>query len=107
MFDKSAKYWEGMGGLWNMTTVRKACGPTGYMKAYLQTDWMVMALPSSGRYVLLATTVLANEEIDSIPFVSITPIKIPHKFFGLSVADLVMDLQLMKSTYAKPHGQYV
>ena len=29
--------------------------------------------------------------------VSITPLKIPHKFFGLSVADLVMDLQLIKS----------
>ena len=26
--------------------------------------------------------VLANEPIDRIPFVSITPIKIPHKFFG-------------------------
>ena len=46
----------------------------------------------------MGSTVLANEEIDSIPFVSITPIKIPHKFFGLSIADLVMDLQLMKST---------
>ena len=42
--------------------------------------------------------VLANEEVDEIPFISICRIKIPHKFFGLSVADLVMDLQLMKST---------
>jgi hypothetical protein len=42
--------------------------------------------------------VLANEEVDFVPFISITPISIPHKFFGLSVADLVLDLQLMKST---------
>jgi len=46
----------------------------------------------------VGSLVLANEEIDRIPFVSITPVKIPHKFFGLSVADLVMDLQLIKST---------
>jgi hypothetical protein len=33
-----------------------------------------------------------------MPFISITPIKISHKFFGLSVADLVMPLQKIKST---------
>ena len=33
-----------------------------------------------------------------MPFVSLTPIPMPHRFFGLSVADLVMDLQLIKSS---------
>ena len=46
----------------------------------------------------VGSKILANEPIDKIPFVSLTPVKIPHKFFGLSVADLVMDLQLIKST---------
>ena len=46
----------------------------------------------------MGSKVLENDEIDSVPFVSLTPVKIPHKFFGLSIADLVMDLQLMKST---------
>lgn len=42
--------------------------------------------------------ILDNEEIDYIPFSMVTPIPMPHLFFGMSVADLVMDLQLMKST---------
>ena len=42
--------------------------------------------------------ILSNIEIDENPFSAITPIKMPHKFFGRSVADLVMDVQLIKST---------
>lgn len=45
-----------------------------------------------------AYIILDNEEIDEIPFISITPIRMPHKFFGRSVASQVMDLQLIKST---------
>ena len=41
---------------------------------------------------------LDNEPIDDMPFVSITPIPMPHKFFGMSMADETMDLQLVKST---------
>jgi hypothetical protein len=37
-------------------------------------------------------------EVDAIPFTAITPVILCHKFFGLSVADLVMDLQKIKST---------
>jgi hypothetical protein len=32
------------------------------------------------------------------PMASLCPVPIPHRFFGLSEADLVMDLQLIKST---------
>jgi len=39
-----------------------------------------------------------NIEVDAIPFASITPIILTHKFYGMSVADTVMDLQLIKST---------
>lgn len=42
--------------------------------------------------------ILFNEEVDSIPFDILTPVILPHKHFGLSIADLVMDLQLIKST---------
>jgi hypothetical protein len=35
---------------------------------------------------------------DSIPFVSVTPIPMPHRFYGRSVSELVEDIQLMKST---------
>ena len=42
--------------------------------------------------------VLDNEEVDFVPFASLSPVLVPHQFYGLSVADLVMDLQLIKST---------
>jgi len=37
-------------------------------------------------------------EIDSIPFVSMTPIIMPHRFYGRSVSELIEDIQLIKST---------
>ena len=42
--------------------------------------------------------VLENMPCDSIPFVSVTPIPMPHRFYGRSVSELVEDIQLMKST---------
>jgi len=42
--------------------------------------------------------ILDNEEIDYMPFVAITPIVMTHRFFGRSIADITMDLQLIKST---------
>ena len=38
------------------------------------------------------------EEVDEQPFDSITPLPIPHKFYGMSLADLTMDLQFIRST---------
>jgi hypothetical protein len=48
-----------------------------------------------------AVKLLDNEEIDSLPFRAWTPIPQPHKFFGLSLADLTMDLQLAQSTVVR------
>ena len=42
--------------------------------------------------------ILDNEEIDMIPFSTICPLPIPHKFHGMSIADTVQDVQLIKST---------
>tara|TARA_R100001443_G_scaffold21383_3_gene33662 strand:+ start:2413 stop:4596 length:2184 start_codon:yes stop_codon:yes gene_type:complete len=42
--------------------------------------------------------ILDNELCDSIPFVSLTPIMVPHRFFGRSVSEMTEDLQLIKST---------
>ena len=35
---------------------------------------------------------------DRCPFVSVTPILVPHRFYGRSVSELVEDVQLVKST---------
>jgi len=45
-----------------------------------------------------ADQILENMPCDNIPFVSVTPIPMPHRFYGRSVSELVEDIQLMKST---------
>ena len=41
------------------------------------------------------------EEVDYVPFHSICPIPIPHKFFGNSLADRTTDIQLIKTTITR------
>ncbi len=43
-------------------------------------------------------TILDDVIVDSHPFCSITPIIVPHRFYGRSVSELVEDIQLIKST---------
>ena len=37
------------------------------------------------------------EQVDYAPFAGMTPIPMPHRFFGRSIADLVMDIQRIKT----------
>jgi len=45
-----------------------------------------------------SATLLDVEEVDRIPFSTATPVILTHKFYGLSIADLTMDIQHIKST---------
>jgi len=45
-----------------------------------------------------ANTILENQPCDFIPFCSLTPVPMPHRFYGRSVSELVEDVQLVKST---------
>lgn len=45
--------------------------------------------------------ILSNEECDYVPFYSICPLPIPHKFYGNSLADRTVDLQLIKTTITR------
>jgi len=67
-------------------------------ECFMRIDYDRDGIAELRKVCLVGSKILANEEIDRIPFVSLTPIRIPHKFFGLSIADIVMPLQLMKST---------
>ena len=96
MYDKSAKYWEGWGD--EGTGDEEGLRTYWLHESYIKTDWDGDGITELRKVCTVGTTVLENEAVDTAPFISLTPIKIPHKFFGLSVADLVMDLQLIKST---------
>ena len=67
-------------------------------ESFIKTDYDEDGIAELRKVCSVGNHIFSNEEVDKTPFVSITPLKIPHKFFGMSVADLVMDLQLIKST---------
>jgi len=45
-----------------------------------------------------SVTILEDEEVNHQPFCSLCPVPMPHKFFGISIADQLSDLQLIRST---------
>jgi hypothetical protein len=67
-------------------------------ESFIKTDYDDDGIAELRKVCSVGDYIFSNEEVDKVPFVSITPLKIPHKFFGMSVADLVMDIQLIKST---------
>lgn len=69
-------------------------------ECYVKTDYDGDGLTELRQVVVAGPgyDLLSNVPVDEVPFVSITPIPLPHKFFGLSLADETMDLQLIKST---------
>ena len=68
-----------------------------YMKVDMDGDGIAelrkVTVAGAGGY-----TILQNMPCDNIPFCSLTPIPMPHRFYGRSVAELVEDVQLIKST---------
>jgi hypothetical protein len=72
-----------------------------YYECYLKTDYDNDGIAELRRVCYTNNEVLHNEECDYIPFHSVCPIPIPHKFYGHSLADRAMDLQLIKSTITR------
>lgn len=70
-------------------------------ECYIRLDMNDDGIAELRRIVYAGSEILADEECDLIPFHSICPIPIPHKFFGQSLADRTMDIQLIKSTVTR------
>ena len=70
-----------------------------YIEAYVYVDMDGDGIAELRRVCVggNAYKILHNEPCDHIPFVSFCPDPEPHTFFGMSVADVVMDIQLIKS----------
>ena len=72
-----------------------------YYECYLKTDYDGDGIAEHRRVCYAGTEILHNEECDYVPFHSLCPIPIPHKFYGHSLADRAMDIQLIKSTITR------
>lgn len=68
------------------------------LEAYMRCDFDGDGIAELRKVTMAGNTLLDNEQIDCIPFVSITPVPLPHQFFGLSIADLAMESQKTKTS---------
>ena len=96
-FDDSAKFWSGWGDAADSEELKSYW----LHESYIRIDEDGDGIAELRKITTVGSQILENDLIDRIPFVSVTPIKIPHKFFGLSIADLVMSIQLIKSVLTR------
>jgi hypothetical protein len=82
---------------------------------YIRCDYDGDGIAELRKVVIAGNELLDNEEVDDSGFISITPVPMPHKFFGLSVADLAMEAQKTKTNmlraqldnlYLEVNGRY-
>ena len=67
---------------------------------YIRADYDGDGIPELRRVLSVGEGhfILENEAFDHIPFCILSPILMPHRMVGRSVAEMVKDLQLIKST---------
>ena len=67
---------------------------------YVRADYDGDGIPELRRVLAIGegNFILENDPFDHIPFCVLSPILMPHRMVGLSVAEMVKDLQLIKST---------
>lgn len=70
-------------------------------ECYIRTDMDGDGIAEMRQVFYAGSDILSNEEVEYVPFHALCPIPIPHKFFGESLADRAMDLQLIKSTVVR------
>ena len=70
-------------------------------ECYVKTDYDGDGIAELRKVIVAGESgyeILENMPCDNIPFCSLTPIPMPHRFYGRSVSELVEDVQLVKST---------
>lgn len=84
-------------------------------ECYIRCDYEGTGISQLRKVVRAGNQILDNEVVDIVPFVSVCPVPLPHKFFGLSIADLAFESQLTKTSilraqldnmYLQVNGRY-
>jgi hypothetical protein len=84
-------------------------------ECYVRCDYDGDGLSELRKVTRAGNQILDNEIVDIVPFVSVCPVPLPHKFFGLSIADLAFESQLTKTSilraqldnmYLQVNGRY-
>ena len=70
-------------------------------ESYVKCDIYEDGVSTLRKVIHAGDTILDNEPVSEVPFSTVCPIPIPHKFFGLSVAETIEDIQLIRSTLTR------
>src|SRR4029079_9463074 len=91
-----------------ISDMNRATRPVMITEHYIELDY-----EGNGDYAIYRITTGETNDIltrdgedmiireDMVPFAAITPVIMPHRFWGKSVADLVMDIQRIKSVLVR------
>lgn len=71
---------------------------TGLDRRVLVKDTYMRVNGELMRYVVVGNEIIHQEEAEIIPFAALTPIIMPHRHVGRSIADLVRDIHIIKTT---------
>lgn len=66
-------------------------------ECYIRVDYDGDGIAEWRKVVRAGNQVLENSECDGSPFCALIPIILPHRFFGLSIADLGMEAQRLQT----------
>lgn len=84
-------------------------------EAYIRMDYDGDGITELRQIFHTDNTILSNREVDEIPYIDLCSIRLPHKYIGMSIGDVVRDLQEMKTMimrgimdhmYATINGRY-
>lgn len=68
---------------------------------YIRIDKDGDGIAELRRLVIVGKTILDDYIVEEIPFAALCPVPMPHRHVGLSYADLIMDLQDIKSMFMR------
>lgn len=66
-------------------------------ECYINVDYDDDGIAELRKILKCGTEILENDAVDEHPFSLITPIMMPHRVIGLSVADILFDIQRIKT----------
>lgn len=72
-------------------------------ECYIRADYDGDGIAELRKVTRCGNAILDNEVVDVAPFVSICPIPMPHKFYGLSIADVAEEAQRIKTSLLRSH----
>ncbi|HKZ41712.1 MAG TPA: hypothetical protein VJ044_12160, partial [Candidatus Hodarchaeales archaeon] len=79
-------------------TLDKSMREVWVNECYTTVDYNEDGIAELRKITMIGNEIFDNEETDIIPICALTPIILTHKHHGLSMADTMSDLQLIRST---------